>query len=95
MPKCADEPLGEHIVLGGELIPAPEGIKGEVSITSMCVNGAWAIWYQSALDALNARLTPEQIQASDLPQVTKVHLGLNESQAVIDRVLEVVEAHKI
>lgn len=87
--------FGPQIIIGGRMMPVPDGVAGDGELISLDCKGGWAIWYQSALEALRARLTPGQIQASTLPQKTKKHLASNESELIIEFVREVVDAYKI
>ena len=63
------------------LIALPEGIKGDITITSMDCSPGWAVWYGSALEALEARLTAEEIKDARLPEVSKTHLIKHETES--------------
>ena len=64
----------ECLIVGDKMQPLPKGVKGEVTTTSIDCSLGWAVWYPSARDALNARLTPDEITEANLPEITKKHL---------------------
>jgi hypothetical protein len=50
------------------LVAVPRGIQHDLSVTEIEPKDSWAIWFAKASDALDARLTPEQIQSAPLPR---------------------------
>lgn len=65
------------------------------TVTELDCSGSWSIWYPSARAALNARLHKDEIQRSSLPEITKQHLLINETDAVIDCLNDVIEAYDL
>jgi hypothetical protein len=86
----------ELLVMDGcEIITLPRGIAGNVGVTEFDCSGSWAIWYQTASLALEARLTIGQIKKSALPEITKQHLLKNETINVLDSLRDVIEAYQL
>ena len=77
----------------GNVIPIPDGIKGDVTMSDMDCSGSWSIWYRSAKEALSNRLKMDEIINSSLPDITKKHLFENETDQVIDALRDVIEAY--
>ena len=90
-----DEHVGDITRIGKDITILPKGIKGEVSLTSLDCSGSWSIWYQSALEALDNKLTRRQIQDLHLPHNGQDHLWRNETDEVMLRVHETVETYNI
>ena len=84
----------ELLALGEDVITLPDGIKGNVQQTEMDCSGGWSIFFESARQALEERLTVDKIEASSLPRQTKQHLLKNETENVIDALKDVIEAYK-
>ena len=79
---------------GVEPLVLPSGIKGNVSATSMDCSGSWTIFFDSAMEALNQRLTTDEINET-MPDVYKRHLLKNETQSVLDSLRYVLEAYEL
>jgi hypothetical protein len=75
----------------------PVVINGEKSGTllDMDCSGGWSIWYTSAKQALDARLTIDEIKCSSLPEITKQHLLKNETSNVIESLKDIIEAYEL
>ena len=67
---------------GGALLRLPDGIKGNVSVTKCDCSLGWPVWYPSAREAIDARLTPTEIASAKLPQASKTHLIPHEDSSV-------------
>lgn len=76
-------------------IPLPPGIKGDISVLDMDCSGSWSIWYPTALEALNNRLTKHEIEESTLPNISKAHLLKNQTEYVLDALNDVIEAYNL
>lgn len=85
----------ECLVLdGGAIVALPDGIKGDIAATSFDCSLQWAVWYQTAADALAARLTADEIAESKLPQITKDHLITHEQRSM-ELLRELAEIYKL
>lgn len=73
------------------LVAVPRGIQHDISVTEIEPKDSWAIWFAKASDALDARLTPAQIQSAPLPGRVKEHLRREN----IMPLKEVLEAYKL
>ena len=73
----------------------PSGIKGDITVTDMDCTGSWSIWYNTAKDALNARLNKKEIAESSLPKMTKNHLIKTETNRIIDNLNDVIETYEL
>lgn len=80
---------------GLEPLILPDGIKGNMSITSVDCSGSWTIFYTTAKIALEERLERSEIKEASLPEITKQHLLKNETNDVIDCLSDVIEAYKL
>ena len=72
----------ELIGIGDSLEPLPYGIKGDITQIDLDCSGSWAIWHNTAHEALSARLTVEQLRESSLPDKAKKHLIPNEAASL-------------
>ena len=73
----------------------PEGIKGNVQVTPVDCSGSWTIWYSWAKMALAERLKHHEINDAVLPQITKQHLLKNETEEVLNCLMDVIEAYDL
>jgi len=80
---------------GNNVIPIPDGIKGDISVTDMDCSGSWSIWYSTAREAIDARLARIEIFESSLPMITKNHLIKNQTHQVIDAINDVIDAYNL
>lgn len=83
----------ELFATGKDVIVLPKGIVGNTQQIEMDCSGSWSIFYNSAKDALNNRLSVDKIKSSQLPDLTKAHLLKNETPDVIDHLMDVIEAY--
>lgn len=72
----------ELLIIDGQAVVLPTGIKGEVTATSLDCSVGWAVWYASASDALHNRLTDAEMIEARLPIVSKNHLVQCEKESV-------------
>ncbi len=79
----------------GGLITLPRGICGGLTLTDIDCSIAWSIWYPTALAALDARLTREEIAEAALPAKSIQHLLATESQDILDRLRDVITAFNL
>lgn len=79
----------------GNQVILPEGIKGEIGVTEMDCSGSWVIWYNSAKEALSARLTRDEVEQSSLPEIFRQHFMKNETGQVIDALNDVIETYEL
>jgi hypothetical protein len=84
----------ELIDIGGVLTDAPYGMAGQLKRTDMDCTGGWDIWYDTAAAAIDARLTPEQITESTLPEKAKIHLLKSETESVL-KIKELVKIYEL
>jgi hypothetical protein len=68
---------------GVEILPLPDGIRGNITATEMDCSGSWSIWYHSAEEALDSRLTRAEIRTSSFPKITKEHLLRHQTNAIL------------
>ncbi|NJO00402.1 MAG: hypothetical protein HC880_00805 [Bacteroidia bacterium] len=85
----------DMVMIGSNMVPAPDGIAPDGTLTSIDCSGSWGIFYKSAADAMRYRLSRAEIATSTLPRITKNHLIKKETDDVIARVMEVVDAYKL
>jgi hypothetical protein len=85
----------ELLTTGNDVITLPKGIKGNTQQIEMDCSGSWSIFYDSASEALNNRLSIDKIQHTMLPALTKNHLQKNETPNDIDNLLDVIEAYNL
>ena len=79
----------------GGIIPLPDGIKGELSMTDIDCSVAWTIWYPSARRAMDARLSNQEIIQSTLPTNAKAHLAQHQTTDCIAIINEVINTFKL
>lgn len=77
------------------ILPLPAGIKGDIEVTQMDCSGAWSIFYQTAKEALENRLTGKEIEESTLIDPVKQHLLKNQTNSVLDALSDVIEAYNL
>lgn len=80
---------------GGNKIILPNGIKGDIEVTEIDCSGSWTIWYPTARQCVMMRIKNSEITQSSLPDVTKRHLLLAETDHVINCLNDVIEAYKL
>lgn len=71
----------------------PEGIKGNVGVTEMDLQGGWTIFFSTASEALSNRLTVAEIMESDMSNVTKKHLYRTQTYAVMENLKDVINTY--
>jgi hypothetical protein len=84
------------IMLDQSMLVLPDGISGgDATMTDIDCSVGWAIWYKTAKEALDSRLTATEIQEASLPQKTKIHLLKNESDELLLLVMEVLDVYQL
>jgi hypothetical protein len=84
----------ELLCVGKDQIESlPEGLKGDITQTSIDCSGGWVVWAKTARDAIDDILTFAEIQASTLPTKAKKHfcepVVYNQAQKAIAEVIDV------
>jgi len=78
------------------LMPVPpDSVEPDITITDIDCSGGWAIWYETAHEALAARLPAHKIRHAKLPRKCIDHLTIHETAEDIDRLREVIEAYNL
>ena len=85
--------VSEQLLIAGKLHPLPDGIKGDIKLTDIDCSVGWPIWYGKAIDAIDARLTRGQIATAHISSKVKSHLLSHETNDIIYRVRETMEAY--
>jgi hypothetical protein len=84
------------IEVGDKLTILPSGILGgDITCLDLDPSVGWAIWFATAKEAMQERLTRDQIIKSTLPSRTRDHLLKNETFDIIGKVMEVIEVYKL
>lgn len=86
----------EFLVDGdNNIMNLPAGIKGDIGVTQVDCSGAWSIFYQTAKEAIENRLTGNEIAESTLIDPVKQHLLKNQTLLVLDALSDVIEAYNL
>ena len=94
-PALREPTISRLTLLGDTAITVPEGIEHDVTMTELPCEDRWAIFYDSAREALDGRLSREQISRAQLPRRTIEHLHAHETAEVVFNVRDVLRAYNL
>lgn len=87
--------VSEIILTDDGLIEMPPGIDTSLTMTDIDCSKAWAIWYPTAMEAMDARLSRDEIVDASLPVKSRTHLIQTETDIVRDRINDTIIAYNL
>lgn len=73
----------------------PGGVDTGLTMHEIDCSVGWTIWFPTAREAMQARLTVAQIREAKLPPKSVNHLILTETQDLLDCINDVIEAYNL